>query len=36
MDSRNINFFELDNKSYLIINQYLFGSKWYNYEDTCN
>ena len=34
MDSKNINFFELDNKSYLMIDQYLFGSKWYNYEDA--
>ena len=33
MDSENISFFELDNKSYLIIDQYIFGSKWYNYKD---
>ena len=36
MDSKNISFFELDNKSYLMIDQYLFGSKWYNYEDAYN
>ena len=31
---KNISFFELDNKSYLIIDQYFFGSKWYNYKDS--
>ena len=34
MDSENISFSELDNKSYLITYQYIFGSKWYNYKDS--
>ena len=36
MDSKNISFFELDGKSYLLIDQNLFGSKWYNYKDAYN
>ena len=36
MDSKNISFFELDDKSYLLIDQNLFGSKWYNYKDAYN
>ena len=36
MDSKNISFFELDGKSYLLIDQNLFGPKWYNYKDAYN
>ena len=36
MDSKNISFFELDGKSYLLIDQNLFGSKWHNYKDAYN
>ena len=36
MDSKNISFFELDGKSYLLIDRNLFGSKWYNYKDAYN
>ena len=33
---KNISFFQLDDESYLITDQYLFGSNWYNYEDSYN
>ena len=33
-DSKNTSFLDVDNESYLIIDQYFFGSKWYNYEDS--
>ena len=36
MDSKNISFFELDGKSYLLIDQNLFGFKWHNYKDAYN
>ena len=36
MDTKNISFFELDDKSYLITDQSFFGYKWYNYEDSYN
>ena len=34
MDSKNTTFLEVDDESYLITDQYFFGSKWYNYEDS--
>ena len=36
MDTKNISFFELDDKSYLITNQSFLGCKRYNYEDSYN
>ena len=36
MDSEKISFFNIDNESYLIIVQNLFGSTWCRYEDTYN
>ena len=32
MGTKTISFFVLDDESYLITDQYLFGSKWYNYS----
>ena len=34
MAQRNISFFECDDESYLITNQYLFGSRIYEYENA--
>ena len=34
MAPKNISFFELDDESYLIIDQYFIGFKWYCYEDS--
>ena len=34
--SKNISFFQCDDESYLIIDQYLFNSRWYRYEYACN
>ena len=36
MNTKNISFFELDDKSYLITDQSFLGYKWYNYEDSYN
>ena len=36
MAQKNISFFQCDDESYLIIDQYLFNSRWYRYEYSCN
>ena len=36
MDTKNLSLFELNDESYLMTDQHLFGSKWYNYEDSYN
>ena len=36
MAQKNISFFQCDDESYLIIDQYLFNSRWYRYEYACN
>ena len=36
MNTKNISFFELDDKSYLITDQSFLGYKRYNYEDSYN
>ena len=36
MDPENITFYELDDESYNKVDQYLFGSNCYGYEDSYN
>ena len=36
MAQRNISFFECDDQSYLIIDQYLSNFRWYGYEYASN
>ena len=34
MAQRNVRFFECDDESYIIVDYYLFGSKFYWYENA--
>ena len=36
MDPETITFYELDDESYNIVDQYLFGSNSYGYDDSYN
>ena len=36
MAQKNISFFQCDDESYPIIDQYLFNSRWYRYEQAYN
>ena len=36
MDTKNISFFESDDESYIIVDNYLFNSRFCRYEDSYN
>ena len=36
MDTKNISFFECDDESYIIVDNYLFNSRFCRYEDSYN
>ena len=36
MAQRNISFIKCDNESYVLVDQYLFGSRFHGYEDSYN
>ena len=36
MDTKNISFFECDDESYIIVDNYLFNSRFCGYEDSYN
>ena len=36
MAQRNISFIKCDNESYVLVDQYLFGSRFHGYEDFYN
>ena len=36
MAQRNISFIKSDNESYVLVDQYLFGSRFHGYEDSHN